>query len=710
MVSQTCIASLLSQSLGFVPCTARRGARQSLRTRQPPPKMMLAGPKSYYDDYVRKQGTGRTLNDPPSLLTDRGAYVNFLEVQLERVSAACLGVNAYDQRFNDMQALIVSLEQRCAATTRLVGLAQQCTEEVRLETDNKIESVARDAREDHASVNVMFQAMSSRVSAAEQAISNLAAMVGRIEALEHRAAEMDGTLRAQQLAREEERLGANVRLEELESFKRNANDAIQKLQTEVSKQGLDIEENNKRASVGLMSIEERVTTLQARHKEEISEKIQESTSRISERLQESHSKLSAEQISLMNDLEAQRKESARRAELIEKSLPRAYNDAIMNAAKTACEIYRAEAEVERQAIEDEIDLLQQSLQSQQSQLQTLEDEARNQFQVIDRGLGEFTETAQMAQRRAASALQEAMAATMAVQRASSDGLLVTGALMRQTPALAEAAPATAHAPAPAPVHAPVSGTIPAPTRSASPTVRGGSPAHSHLQQQHQEQEQEQEQVRHKSPTPISVTVAMQRSQSAGDGRPRSSSPRASSPRATSPTYSRRDQELSDTFRSRIISPFFSRVPAKDRAVPLWFPTKNVSSRQAAATQMAERARRVAARQQAAMTKAVEPHVDTVHPAPRFTDFLPDVTSRAPLRQRAAQMAGVRGGGGGGGGPRSTQEIVASMMRQHAVSDSDDLVSIASTDSLIPPPAPVFRAAVAPRDHLRGAGARLAGRR
>jgi hypothetical protein len=96
-------------------------------------KMILAGPKSYYDEYIRKQGTGRTLNDPPSLLTDRGAYVNFLEVQLERVSAACLGAQSYEERFNDVQTLIDSLDQRCSQTTKLLGLAQQCIE-VRIES------------------------------------------------------------------------------------------------------------------------------------------------------------------------------------------------------------------------------------------------------------------------------------------------------------------------------------------------------------------------------------------------------------------------------------------------------------------------------------------------------------------------------------------------------------------------------------------------
>ena len=90
--------------------------------------MIMSGPKSYYEDYVRRRDNDRTLAKPPALLTDRNAYINFLEVQLERVSAACFAVQGYDERFNDMQGLIVALDQRCANTTRLISLAQQCTE------------------------------------------------------------------------------------------------------------------------------------------------------------------------------------------------------------------------------------------------------------------------------------------------------------------------------------------------------------------------------------------------------------------------------------------------------------------------------------------------------------------------------------------------------------------------------------------------------
>jgi hypothetical protein len=91
--------------------------------------MLMSGPKtSYYEEYMRKRDSDRSLPSTSHVLTDRNSYVNFLEVQLERVSAACLGVQAYDGRFNDMQALLVSMEHRVTQATRLVALAQKCTE------------------------------------------------------------------------------------------------------------------------------------------------------------------------------------------------------------------------------------------------------------------------------------------------------------------------------------------------------------------------------------------------------------------------------------------------------------------------------------------------------------------------------------------------------------------------------------------------------
>ena len=89
---------------------------------------MSNGSKTYYDDYVRKQNAMKPSNSVSSMHSDRGAYVNFLEVQLERVSAACLGVHSYDQRFIDMHASLVALEQKYVQSTRLLALSQQCIE------------------------------------------------------------------------------------------------------------------------------------------------------------------------------------------------------------------------------------------------------------------------------------------------------------------------------------------------------------------------------------------------------------------------------------------------------------------------------------------------------------------------------------------------------------------------------------------------------
>jgi hypothetical protein len=85
-------------------------------------------PHSYSEEYFRKKNLKKTLTTPTQLLTDRGAYLNYLEQQLERVSSACLTVHSYDERLVDFETLIKALEQRASANVKLIGLAQQCTE------------------------------------------------------------------------------------------------------------------------------------------------------------------------------------------------------------------------------------------------------------------------------------------------------------------------------------------------------------------------------------------------------------------------------------------------------------------------------------------------------------------------------------------------------------------------------------------------------
>eukprot|EP01039_Chlorochromonas_danica_P001120 gene1120-1223_t len=160
--------------------------------------MLLSGSRSYYDEYLRKKGTGRTLHDPASLLTDRGAYVNFLEVQLERVSAACLSVQAFEERFDDLQTMLQTVEQRCASTTKLVSLAQQCTEEVRAEADRKVEAALHQLHEQKTAALRSLNSLDIRLHVAEKTISHLTALEQRLSKLEQQVEEEEATRQRQQ--------------------------------------------------------------------------------------------------------------------------------------------------------------------------------------------------------------------------------------------------------------------------------------------------------------------------------------------------------------------------------------------------------------------------------------------------------------------------------------------------------------------------------
>jgi DNA repair exonuclease SbcCD ATPase subunit len=146
--------------------------------------MLSSGPRSYYDEYARKKGMQRVVQDPSSLLTDRIAYTNFLEVQLERVSAACLAAQAYEDRFNDMQAMVKALEQRCASNVKLISLAQQCTEEVRSESDHKLNLVIKQQQDDRKIFEKSINILSQQEQTLERAVGTIPLLDSRLLTLE----------------------------------------------------------------------------------------------------------------------------------------------------------------------------------------------------------------------------------------------------------------------------------------------------------------------------------------------------------------------------------------------------------------------------------------------------------------------------------------------------------------------------------------------
>jgi CRISPR type IV-associated protein Csf3 len=50
--------------------------------------------------------------DSKRLLTDRSAYISFLEVQLERVTTSCLTVQGFAERIEQLQAQVTTADER----------------------------------------------------------------------------------------------------------------------------------------------------------------------------------------------------------------------------------------------------------------------------------------------------------------------------------------------------------------------------------------------------------------------------------------------------------------------------------------------------------------------------------------------------------------------------------------------------------------------
>jgi|AntAceMinimDraft_5_1070358.scaffolds.fasta_scaffold201807_1 hypothetical protein len=94
-------------------------------------QMAAEGAGSYYESFRRKDrpaaggghgggGNGGGGKSSNTLMTDRGAYLGFLEVQLERVSAACLTAQGFDGRLGEMAEHALAQDERIATLTKVL--------------------------------------------------------------------------------------------------------------------------------------------------------------------------------------------------------------------------------------------------------------------------------------------------------------------------------------------------------------------------------------------------------------------------------------------------------------------------------------------------------------------------------------------------------------------------------------------------------------
>lgn len=252
--------------------------------------MILAGPKSYYDEYLRKKGTNKTLSDPPSLLTDRGAYVNFLEVQLERVSAACLSVQSYEDRFQDQHGMVHALEQRCSSMTKLLSLAQQCTEEVRVEANQGIERISKEFQLYKAEQQRINESYKQRIEALECIINDSFPDFGsKLKLMQQKSDEQEQLQQAQieDLTQQQQQL--QHQCEVLTASQVEVQQLIENNRATISRVTFDVEEHSARANNFMRNAEQRLQQQADEHRDQLDNKLSSIQAKISqeqERLQE----------------------------------------------------------------------------------------------------------------------------------------------------------------------------------------------------------------------------------------------------------------------------------------------------------------------------------------------------------------------------------------------------------------------------------------
>ena len=147
------------------------------------------------------------------LMTDRNAYISFLEGQLERVTSSCMSVQLLSERIEQMQSQISSLEDRLLSRSEGIGRvtdSSQSSTFARRELNDLIDRIAKIERSNGRSpplqedrIVLIEDACAKVADDAMAAIESMHKKLGEVQ----RKAAMDV---AQQVAAAEQRMSAKL--------------------------------------------------------------------------------------------------------------------------------------------------------------------------------------------------------------------------------------------------------------------------------------------------------------------------------------------------------------------------------------------------------------------------------------------------------------------------------------------------------------------
>lgn len=80
--------------------------------------------KSYIDRFSRSKSLKREASFESKLSTDKEAYTQFLEVQLERISQAIVQVDSFNDKIDAVSMQVNNIEEKLNNSNKLVKLLQ----------------------------------------------------------------------------------------------------------------------------------------------------------------------------------------------------------------------------------------------------------------------------------------------------------------------------------------------------------------------------------------------------------------------------------------------------------------------------------------------------------------------------------------------------------------------------------------------------------
>jgi len=132
--------------------------------------MLVNDSGSYYEEYRRskKKGDKNKLEDE-RILTDRSAYITFLEVQLERVSAACLTAQSFSDRIEEVHGTVLTNDEKVNNLSRSIKLMDNKGGDFREE----IESLIQSMREKVEDFRMQFEGTESTMEKVKRATESV---------------------------------------------------------------------------------------------------------------------------------------------------------------------------------------------------------------------------------------------------------------------------------------------------------------------------------------------------------------------------------------------------------------------------------------------------------------------------------------------------------------------------------------------------------